>query len=161
MKNLVVTVIAIATAVLCIRLAHLVPGATDGGGTFTNDFWLNGFFMLLGFLVTTAAISPVVATFLEWRSNRAWRAARLNVRDRFATSLGQVVDSYGKFLVTVAGGDPQGLASTFLAQTHQGMVDFFDTYESSRPSTQRCTAPRRTYGNTFFHSSGDWRRPVR
>jgi hypothetical protein len=26
MKNLVVTVIAIAAAVLCIRLAHLVPG---------------------------------------------------------------------------------------------------------------------------------------
>jgi hypothetical protein len=132
MKNLGVTVIAIAAVVLCIRLAHLVPGATDGGGTFTNDFWLNGFFMLLGFLVTTAAVSPVVATFLEWRSNHAWRAARLNVRDRFATSLGQVADSYGKFLVTVAGGDPHGLAATFLAQTHQGLVDFFDTYESEQ-----------------------------
>jgi hypothetical protein len=126
-----VTVIAIAAAVVCIRLVDLVPGAINEDGTFTNDFWLNAFFMVLGFLVTTATVSPIVALFLDWRSNREWRIARLNVRDRLADSLSQMLSSYRIFLRTVAEGD-LGVSMTFLAQTHQALVDFFDTYESEQ-----------------------------
>jgi hypothetical protein len=132
MKYLGVTAAAILAAALCIYLAHLVPGATDSDGRFTENFWLSGFFMVLGFLVTTAAVSPLVALFMEWRSNRAWKSARVNVQDRFANSLTEALDGYRNFLTTMSEHDSHGLASTFVSQTQRALADFFDIYESEQ-----------------------------
>jgi hypothetical protein len=77
MKYLIVSVIAILATALRIYFVGFVLGAKGKDGSFTDEFWLKGFFMVLGFLVTTATISPLAALFLDWRSNRAWSAARL------------------------------------------------------------------------------------
>lgn len=133
MKNLFVALGAVAAAALCLHLLPLVPGATTREGRLSPEFWFNSFFMVLGFLVTTASVSPLVAWFLEWRSNRAWHAARANARERFATALSHMLSDYGLFLNTVAAGDPHGVSGMFLGQTHQSLLDFFDTYDSEQP----------------------------
>ena len=131
MKYLAVTTLAIAGVWLCFQFARLVPGAMQNGH-FTQEFWLNAFFMVLGFLVTTAAISPMVALFLDWRSDVTWRAARLNARDRFAAALNLLLENYRLFLFEVRDGDKNSLAALFLAHVHQGLTDLFDTYESEQ-----------------------------
>lgn len=130
MKYVIVTAIAIAAVVISFQFVQMVPGAMQDGH-FTNDFWLNAFFMVLGFLVTTAAISPLVALFLEWRSDKSWRAARLNTRARFAESLSAALEAYQRFLMAVREGKHHA-AEISIAQVHQGLTNVFDTYESEQ-----------------------------
>ena len=74
----------------------------------------------------------MVALFLEWRDDRAWRSARLNARNRFAAALEVTLANYCQFLATIRDGDPHGLASLFLTNTQQGLSDLFDTYQSEQ-----------------------------
>ena len=131
MKYLGVTALAIVAVAIAFQFVQLVPGAMEAG-QFTKDFWLNAFFMVVGFLVTTAAISPLVAWYLEWRSDVSWREARLNTRDRFAKSLNTTLEAYQLFLSAVREGDQHGVAGFHIAKVHQGLTDLFDTYESEQ-----------------------------
>jgi hypothetical protein len=130
MRYLIVFVLGVAAAALCIHFVPQVPGATGADGRLSDAFWLNGFFMVLGFLVTTAAVSPAVAWWLHARDYRAWRAARLNVRERLGGALRQSLRAYGAFLGAVASGDPHGLAASHLSTVLRELGDFFDTYDS-------------------------------
>lgn len=130
MRYPIVFALAVVAAALCIHFVPQVPGATGVDGRLSDDFWLNGFFMVLGFLVTTAAVSPVVAWWLAARDYRDWRAARLNVRERLGGALQQSLRAYGAFLAAVANGDPHGLAASHLSTVLRELGDFFDTYDS-------------------------------
>jgi hypothetical protein len=131
MKYRIAALLALAVAVFGVLFADHVPGATTESGQFTRDFWLNSYFVIMGFVVTTAAVSPLVALFVDWRSDLAWRAARLNARRRLATTLSQAMSGYGKFLSAIAAGE-LAFAPFALDEIRRGFADFFDTYESEQ-----------------------------
>lgn len=118
---------------VALYLVRRVPGATDDAGALSKEFWLSAFFTIVGFLITTAAISPLVAQYTQWRDDRAWRAARVNAIGRLANALDAVLDSYRAFLDQVSRKDPHGLAPTLLAETAQALDDVFDWYDAEHP----------------------------
>ena len=132
MRYRVVLYIAIALALLGVLFVREVPGATDGTGRFTDDLWLNTYFVFMGFVVTTAVVGPLIALFLEWREQGAWQDARANVRDRFASALRQVVDEYGAFLRFVKDEGATTLSDMLLSNTRRALEDFVDVYETEQ-----------------------------
>jgi hypothetical protein len=129
-KYWIAAALALAVAVVGGIFADRVPGATENG-QFTRDFWLNTYFVVMGFFVMTAAVSPLVALFVDWQSDLAWRAARLNARRRLATALTEAMSGYSAFLRATAARE-LALAPFPLDELRRGLVDFFDTYESEQ-----------------------------
>jgi len=112
---------------------HFVPGVrVDHGAAFTKEFLFNSYLILWGFLLTTAAVGPVVAQFLEWRSNREWKAARVNAARELAGYLGKIIDSYRAFLRSTELDTEQSdlLARVTLDEVIAGLAGFFDSYDS-------------------------------
>jgi hypothetical protein len=130
MKYWIVAILALAVAVVGVLFADHVPGATENG-QFTPDFWLNSYFVVMGFVVTTAAVSPLVALFVDWRSDLAWRAARLHARLRLATALREALSGYDAFLRDMAAGE-HNVVPFRLDKLRRGLADFFEVYESEQ-----------------------------
>jgi hypothetical protein len=131
MRNLITAgVILLIALPACLLFGYwFVPGVHDAQGRLTNEFLFNSYLILWGFLLTTAAVGPLVAQFLQWREDRAWRQARSIARDRLADGLGTALGAYLKFLREVAADDPNGVAKFELDWAVKGLEGFFDSYE--------------------------------
>ncbi|MBI1425025.1 MAG: hypothetical protein GC149_16385 [Gammaproteobacteria bacterium] len=131
MKNIVTAgiVILVVIPVALFFGYHFVPGVkgTDGA-LFTSDFWFNGYLIFLGFFLTSAAIGPIVAQFVEWRADKEWATARLNARDRLAASINDVIRNYRSFLTLLTNKETEQHAPMFLDQTLIALTAFFDIY---------------------------------
>ena len=131
MKNIVAggTVVIVVVPALLLAGHRFVPNVTGTEGHFfSNEFLFNGYIAFLGFFLTSAAIGPIVAQFLEWRANKEWASARRNARNRLARSLNVFISTYRAFLEVLTNESDERHAPMFLDQAVAALAEFFDTY---------------------------------
>lgn len=131
MLNITISLIVVFVVIPIVLFVgyEFVPEVKGGSGTvFSNEFLFNGYLIILGFLLTSAAIGPIVAKFVEWRTNKEWAFARRNARNRLAQSLNDFLRAYKAFLVSMDSNETYQFAPMFLDQTLAGLADFFDAY---------------------------------
>lgn len=129
-----VGVIAALIALLFVGYAFVpsVGDETKSGIHFTKEFWFNGYLIVLGFFLTSAAVGPIVSGFLDWRTNKEWETARRNARARLAESINHFIHAYQAFLVVVQKDAKDSNALLFLDETLVKLANFFETYTTEQ-----------------------------